>query len=83
MLVHKELNSLWLTLVAFFDPMHYFSREKCAGINLFLDPKQTVGQHVEQRPVWVVHVQVVNTSFGADNIVFNVTPQTAICSTAC
>ena len=42
MSVHKELHSLWLTLVAFFDPKHFFSRERCAQFDLFFDPKHTV-----------------------------------------
>ena len=35
MSVHKEINSLWLTLVVFFNPNHFYSREKCVGIDHF------------------------------------------------
>jgi hypothetical protein len=29
MSVHKELDSLWLTLVAFFDPKHFLVEKVC------------------------------------------------------
>ena len=42
MSVHKNINSLRITLVLFFDPKHFIVLgEKCAGINLSLDPKHT------------------------------------------
>ena len=38
MLVHKELNSLWLTLVAFFDPKHFLVEKSVQGWIYFLTP---------------------------------------------
>ena len=36
MSVHKELNSLWLTLIAFFDPKHCFVKKSVRKSIYFL-----------------------------------------------
>ena len=43
MSMYKEFNSTCIILVASFDPKQFSSREWCTRVDLFLDPKQTVG----------------------------------------